>query len=86
MNSSSQPLDEEAVHQLAQTFLVSIREHYHNRPRTRATAQEALNALASVAAMIIVATDQHDEAAMFFDQAFAQQMTAELVGRHADDD
>lgn len=50
---SPQPLDRDAVEKLATTLIRSVRDHYLERPTSKATAQEAINAIAIALAFII---------------------------------
>jgi hypothetical protein len=73
------PLDAAAVEQLTRELLGCVRGHYHRRPTSRATAQDALNATAIVVATIITAAREcgdEDGAREFFDLALEQQLAA----------
>lgn len=70
-------LDRTAVEQLAADFLRAVGQHYRRRPSTRATAQEALNAMASVTAVLIYGAREvgdEDGAREFFHLALEQQL------------
>lgn len=72
-----QPLDHDAVQQLALELMTCVRAHYHRRPVSRSTAQEVLNATAIVASLIIAAAREcGDEAGAraFFELALEQQL------------
>lgn len=66
-----------AVEELTRELMCNIKAHYLSRPTSRATAQEALNALAICVAMIVAAARQvgdEDGATEFFDRALEQQL------------
>lgn len=73
----SEPLDEQAVNQLTSELMGLVKEHYLRRPVSRSTAQEVLNSVAVVVAVILAAARQcGDElgAREFFDMALEQQL------------
>lgn len=75
--SEAKPLDREPVQALAEKFLVAIREHYKARSMARATAQEVLNALAGVTAVIIMgakSVGDEEGARAFFSVALEGQL------------
>lgn len=84
--SEPQPLNRDAVEALAKNFLAAIRKHYLSRPTVRTTAQEVLNALGSVAGVIIGGAaangpQQLDEAREFFMRSMDEQIVQ--IGKDA---
>jgi hypothetical protein len=78
--SDPRPLEQAPVEQLARELLVSVREHYLRRPTSRATAQEALNALAVATAVVFAAAREcgdEEGAREFFNLAVDNQLGLE---------
>lgn len=77
---TGEPLDHDAVQKLTLELMVCVREHYHRRPVSRATAQEVLNAAAIVVSLVVTAAREcGDEAGAraFFELALEQQLEAD---------
>jgi len=74
---AAQSLDADAVEQLTGELMERVRDHYHRRPISRATAQEVLNANAIVVATVFAAAracGDEDGAREFFELALDQQL------------
>jgi hypothetical protein len=77
MSDQAQPLDHDAVRQLALELMQCVRAHYHRRPVSRSTAQEVLNAAAIVVSLVLgAARTCGDEAGAreFFELALEEQL------------
>lgn len=75
---AARSLDVAAVEQLTRELMTCVRDHYHRRPTSRATAREVLNAAAVVVAVIFAAArvaGGEDDAREFFELALEQQLT-----------
>jgi hypothetical protein len=67
-----EPLDSERVHELSFKLLEPLRDNYVQGPESRDRSLEALNALASVAALVIMGCDGlNGEAQEFFVSALS---------------
>jgi hypothetical protein len=73
-----QPLEQAAVERLTAELMHAVRAHYLRRPIARSSAQEVLNALAVVTAVVLVAAEHNAgagiEAEEFFDLALENQI------------